>query len=107
MKTDVGLADLLMIGHYPGTAIDGWCVLEQKLISMQFVSIEPLDMSWAESGPALGPLCGDLNRGDLLMSFLLKCDLRTETFPASRAAYQSAPLGLVLCELAIAYSLEL
>ena len=42
---------------------------------MLSVSAEPLDMACAESALALGSLRDDLTTADLLMSFLLICDL--------------------------------
>ena len=41
--------------------MDGQCVSKRMLVSMFFVSVEPLDRLCAE--PALGPICDDLNIG--------------------------------------------
>ena len=41
------------------------------LISILSVTVDPLEMSWAEAALALAAICGDLNSEDLLRSFLL------------------------------------
>ena len=51
---------------------DGWCVVsEQMLVSILSVTMDPHEMSWAETALGLTPLCGDLNLKDLLRPFLL------------------------------------
>ena len=48
------------------------------LVSM--LSVDPLDMLCTEPSLALGPICGDLNLEDLVMSFLLMCDEKFNFF---------------------------
>ena len=41
--------------------MDHWCVLsERMLVSLLSVSVDPREMSWAETALAQTPLCGDL-----------------------------------------------
>ena len=46
--------------------MDGWYVVsERMLISILSVSVEPLEMQWAETALVLAPLCEDLKPEDL------------------------------------------
>ena len=57
-----------------GLSIDGCCVVSDcKLISILSSSVEPLEMSLAETVVALGPWEGDLKADNLMSPFLLMC----------------------------------
>ena len=63
------------------------------LASTLSLSVHPLDNLSAESILALGPFCGDLNLENMLMTFLLKCDLRLCYLSCFHCVYQSVPFG--------------
>ena len=48
-----------------------WCYKEQMLASVLLVTVDPREMSCAETALALAPLYGDLEPKDLLRPFLL------------------------------------